>query len=59
MNLLFPKPKRFKFLGIETFGYENEVIFPIVIERLHKNKQLYLKVRPIKNFTVIYFMNRN
>ena len=32
MNLLFPNPKRFKFFGIETFGYENEVIFPIVIE---------------------------
>ena len=40
MNLLFPNPKRFKFFGIETFGYENEVIFPIVIERLNKNKKI-------------------
>ncbi len=40
MNLLFPNPKRFKFFGIETFGYENEVIFPIIIERLNKNKKI-------------------
>ena len=40
MNLLFPNPKRFNFFGIETFGYENEVIFPIVIERLNKNKKI-------------------
>ena len=40
MNLLFPNPKRFKFFGIETFGYENEVIFPIVIERINKNKKI-------------------
>ncbi len=40
MNLLFPNPKRFKFFGIETFGYENEVIFPIVIEGLNKNKKI-------------------
>ena len=40
MNLQFPNPKRFKFFGIETFGYENEVIFPIVIERLNKNKKI-------------------
>ena len=40
MNLLFPNPKRFKFFGIETFGYENEVIFPIVIEQSNKNKKI-------------------
>ena len=40
MNLLFPNPKRFKFFGIETFGYENEVIFPIVIERSNKIKKI-------------------
>ena len=28
INLLFPSPKRFDFFGIETFGYENKVIFP-------------------------------
>ncbi len=40
MNLLFPNPKRFTFFGIETFGYEKEVIFPIEIERLNENKQI-------------------
>ncbi len=40
MKLLFPNPKRFNFFGMETFGYENEVIFPIVIERLNKNKKI-------------------
>ena len=40
MNLQFPNPKRFKFFGIETFGYENEVIFPIVIKRVNKNKKI-------------------
>ncbi len=40
INLLFPNPKRFNFFGIETFGYENEVIFPIVIERVNKNKKI-------------------
>ncbi len=40
MNLLFPNPKRFNFFGIETFGYENEVIFPITIERFNNNKKI-------------------
>ena len=40
MNLLFPNPTRFNFFGLETFGYENEVIFPVVIERLNKNKKI-------------------
>ncbi len=40
ISLLFPNPKRFNFFGIETFGYENEVIFPIVIERSNKNKKI-------------------
>ncbi len=31
MELFFPAPKRIKFFGINTFGYENEVIFPIKI----------------------------
>ena len=31
IELLFPKPKAFKFFGINTFGYDNEVIFPIKI----------------------------
>ena len=40
IDLLFPNPKRFNFFGIETFGYENEVIFPIVIDRLNNNKKI-------------------
>ncbi len=30
-NLLYPNPKRFDFFGIETFGYEKKVIFPLEI----------------------------
>ena len=40
IDLLFPNPKRFNFFGIETFGYENEEIFPIVIERLKNKKKI-------------------
>ncbi len=40
MSLLFPNPKRFTFFGIETLGYEKEVIFPIEIERFNENKQI-------------------
>ena len=40
IDLLFPNPKRFNFFGIETFGYENKVIFPIVIDRLNNNKKI-------------------
>ncbi len=31
IEFLFPKPKAFNFFGINTFGYDNEVIFPIKI----------------------------
>ncbi len=30
-KLLYPNPKRFDFFGIETFGYEKKVIFPLEI----------------------------
>ena len=40
IDLLFPNPKRFNFFGIETFGYENEVIFPIIIDRLNNNNKI-------------------
>ena len=36
VEFLFPAPKRFNFFGIETFGYTNEVIFPIKISKLNK-----------------------
>ena len=40
LKLLFPSPIRFDFYDIETFGYENEVIFPIEIKNLGDNKIL-------------------
>jgi suppressor for copper-sensitivity B len=40
LKLLFPSPIRFDFYGIETFGYENEVIFPMEIVNLGNNKTL-------------------
>ena len=38
IDFLFPAPKRFNFFGIDTFGYEREVVFPIKIVRNNKNK---------------------
>ncbi len=37
-KLLYPNPKRFAFFGIETFGYEKKVIFPleIILEQQEK-----------------------
>tara|TARA_B110000196_G_scaffold306873_1_gene305954 strand:- start:540 stop:2444 length:1905 start_codon:yes stop_codon:yes gene_type:complete len=40
LKLLFPSPIRFDFYGIETFGYENEVIFPMEIVNSGNNKTL-------------------
>ena len=40
LKLLFPNPKRFNFYEIETFGYENEVIFPMEIVNSGNNKTL-------------------
>ena len=40
LKLLFPSPIRFNFYGIETFGYENEVIFPIEVMNSGNNKTL-------------------
>ena len=34
VELLFPSPRRFNFFGIETFRYENEIIFPV---KIYKN----------------------
>ncbi len=39
-NLLFPSPKRFNFYDIETFGYEKEVIFPLIINVIDNNKNI-------------------
>ena len=40
LKLLFPSPIRFNFYDIETFGYENKVIFPLEIKNLGNNKKL-------------------
>lgn len=37
VEFLFPSPKRFNFFGIDTFGYEREIVFPIKIFRNNKN----------------------
>ena len=34
VDLFFPSPKRFNFYDIETFGYDEEVIFPLIITSL-------------------------
>jgi len=41
VNLLFPTPKRFSFFDIETFGYENEVVFPLEIKPIDDKKNIY------------------
>jgi suppressor for copper-sensitivity B len=40
VNLLFPTPKRFSFFDIETFGYENEVVFPLEIKLIDNKKNI-------------------
>ncbi len=39
-ELLFPNPKRFVFFGIETFGYDDQVIFPIIIDKIQQEKDV-------------------
>mgnify|MGYP001161674559 FL=1 len=39
-NLLFPSPKRFNFYDIETFGYDEEVIFPLIIKSLDNSNSI-------------------
>ena len=38
VEFLFPAPKRFNFFGIETFGYTNQVVFPIKILKINNKK---------------------
>ena len=40
VSLLYPMPKRFTFFDIQTFGYENEVVFPLEIKLIDKEKKL-------------------
>ncbi|MDG1882643.1 MAG: protein-disulfide reductase DsbD family protein, partial [Alphaproteobacteria bacterium] len=39
-DLLFPLPKRFNFYDIETFGYDEEVIFPLIIKPLDNSNSI-------------------
>jgi suppressor for copper-sensitivity B len=39
-DLLFPSPKRFNFYDIETFGYDEEVIFPLIIKPLDNSNSI-------------------
>ena len=39
-DLLFPSPKRFNFYDIETFGYDEEIIFPLIIKSLDNSKNI-------------------
>ena len=38
--MLFPSPKRFNFYDIETFGYDEEVIFPLIIKPLDNSNSI-------------------
>ncbi|MDC0093239.1 protein-disulfide reductase DsbD family protein [Alphaproteobacteria bacterium] len=40
VDLLFPSPKRFNFYDIETFGYDEEIIFPLIIKSLDNSKSI-------------------
>ena len=40
VDLLFPSPKRFNFYDIETFGYDEEIIFPLTIKSLDKSNSI-------------------
>ena len=38
LNLEWPKPKEFQILGLTSIGYENNVIFPLIVKLKNKNK---------------------
>ena len=40
VDLLFPSPKRFNFYDIETFGYDEEIIFPLIIKSLDNSNSI-------------------
>jgi len=39
----WPVPERFVFAGLQTFGYEGEVVLPVAVERVTKGDVLNLK----------------
>ena len=44
-NLLYPAPERVTVLGIQTFGYKHDVVFPIDIKPADAGKPLDLKLK--------------
>ena len=43
-TLLYPAPERVTVLGIQTFGYKHDVVFPLDIKLANKGKPLDLKL---------------
>ena len=48
LEILWPKPKKFQILGMESIGYSNEVVLPIKLILKKKNEKL------IANFDIEY-----
>jgi suppressor for copper-sensitivity B len=44
-KVLYPYPKKFKIDNMINFGYDGEIVFPVEIELLEKNKPLILKLK--------------
>ena len=41
----FPAPKRFEYMGIESYGYDEDVIFPVDIKLNNPNKDSILRLQ--------------
>ena len=44
-TLLYPAPERVTVLGIQTFGYKHDVLFPVDVKLAEKGKPLDLKLK--------------
>ncbi|MGA0315698.1 MAG: protein-disulfide reductase DsbD domain-containing protein, partial [Alphaproteobacteria bacterium] len=42
-DMLWPLPKRFSVLGLATLGYEDEVVLPIAVRVLNKNRPVLIR----------------
>ncbi len=42
-KILFPVPERFTIFGIQTYGYSDLVVFPLIIKRKNKSEPLILE----------------
>jgi len=47
ISFLWPSPKRFSFEGIDNFGYEGEIIFPLNISLLNVAQEISFKSKII------------